>query len=277
MDGKTDLVAPSKTWSLMDRIISVNGVPLVQSDVTSVQYVVSDTTDPTNVSVIDAESLTVSIVIFNTLQVLGWDTTDDPLGYNLRINWPLTLVPQVYSKIYQYVVTITLTDTSLLVITHSRQTIDEPVIEPYYGSPQGGDIYFSRKYGRDAWKCATDDDKIAVLTESTQHIENLNFFGTKTNPTQTLQFPRGGDSAIPTAIIYATYEESYQILIGRDVDQETSNRNIQQRKFGPVSTTYLLNARHPANVGAGILSTVAWRLLLPYLRRSEDLTLVRIS
>ncbi|MDE1971181.1 MAG: hypothetical protein KGI50_06445 [Patescibacteria group bacterium] len=277
MPRQTDITQPNVTWSLMDRLMSVNNVPLVQSDVSTASYTVTDISNPTNPTVVVSGLFTIPAIIFNTLQTLGWDTTKDPLGYNLRIDWPIGQVPQAYNLIYQYVVVLILQDGSSKTISHTRETLDEPTVQPYYGSVQGGDVYFARKYGRDAWKEAEDDDKVAVLTEATQHIEQLNYFGRKTSCTQTMQFPRGGDTSVPLAIQYATYEEAYQILLGRDVDEDARNRTVQQRKFGPVSTTYLLDARQPANVGAGILSTIAWRFLIPYLRRAEDITLVRIS
>lgn len=273
----TDITDPSKPWALMDRIMSINNVPLVQSNVTTVGYTVQDITDPTNITTVGSGTFSVSSVVFNSLQTTGWDTDQDALGYNFRIDWALALVPQTYSLIYQYEIVLTLVDSSIVTFGRCRQTLEEPPTDLYYGSPQGGDVYFSRKYGHDAWKAASEDDKISVLVESTRRIDLLNFFGRKTISTQPQQFPRGGDTQVPKEIAYAAYEESYQILLGRDIDQETLNRNVQQRKFGPVSTTYLMNARYPANVGAGILSTVAWRFLIPYLRRSEDVTLVRIS
>jgi len=145
-----------------------------------------------------------------------------------------------------------------------------------YGSVSDGDLYFANLFGRDAWKEASVADKNAALFEATQTIEMYNYRGDKTDPNQTLQFPRGGDTVVPTNIVWAAYEEAYQILRGRDNEAEVKDLRVQQRKFGQVVTQYMPGAKAPPNVAAGMLSSKAWRLLTPYFRLAEEIKLIRV-
>jgi hypothetical protein len=67
-----------------------NGVNIVQSDVSSISY--SVTNKNTGVQVIAPTSLTVSAVVFNTLQTPAvWQT--DATGYNFRHDVPAAAFP----------------------------------------------------------------------------------------------------------------------------------------------------------------------------------------
>ncbi len=277
-NGKGTIAQPSEAWALLDRLYTVDGELLTQTMVSEVAYTVEDITDPDDIVEIVADTLDPMEVIFDTLQLVGWDDTIDDIGYNLRIDWPLDHLPPSYSKKYRYTVVLTIdtAETTQTIVTY-RQTLDVPPGREFYGTVVGADVYFSRKYGHEVWKNAKDDDKIAVLIEATQHIDLLNYYGSKTVSSQVLEFPRGGDTSVPTNIIYATYEEAYQILSGRDIVNEVRDLGVYQRKFGPVSTTYLQNINAPLHVAAGIISSIAWQLLCPYLRRADSVTLVRVS
>lgn len=156
------------------------------------------------------------------------------------------------------------------------QIVDLEVGLLHYGTVLGGDVYFSRQYKRDKWRTTSDGDKQKVLYQATQHLELLNFLGDKTDSDQLLQFPRGGDTVVPANIEYATYEEAYQIIAGKDYESELNTLGIQKQQFGPVSTTYMNNQSPMPFVTAGILSSVAWRLVSPYLRRAEEIQLIRV-
>lgn len=156
-----------------------------------------------------------------------------------------------------------------------QQIVDAEISVDYYGSVEGSDVYFSRFYKRDLWKTTKDADKVKLLYQATQDIDRLNFKGNKTSEKQVLQFPRGGDKTIPITIEYATYEIAYRILQGVDSEEETEKLGIESQQYGSVKTLYKQNNPLP-NVTAGIVSSNAWRMLLPYLRRAEELTLVRV-
>ena len=146
----------------------------------------------------------------------------------------------------------------------------------YYGTPYDGDIYFARLVGRVEWKTASLEDKYAALFEASQVINSFNYIGCKTDDSQILEFPRGLDLLIPQDIKYATYEEAYQILCGRNAEEELNELRIQSHKFGTVQTQYMQGVKPPPTVTAGMLSSKAWRLLSPYFRRAEEIQLVRV-
>lgn len=144
----------------------------------------------------------------------------------------------------------------------------------YYGTTADADAYFSRRLHSDDWENAEEDDKIKSLYQATDIIDRLNFIGDKTDADQELEFPRGGDTTVPEDIKKATYEVAIKLLKGEDIDRDLT---VTRRKFGPQIETEYDPKATPVNRAAGILSTHAWRLLLPYLRDYNSVSLVRVS
>jgi hypothetical protein len=140
-----------------------------------------------------------------------------------------------------------------------------------YGTPEDGDLYFAQLFKKDIWKNSSRDDKQASL-----NIDRFNFVGCPATTTQTLQCPRGLQTSIPTDIIYATYEEAYQVLSGKDIEDALNEYRIQERRFANIHTIYIPGVKVPQHVAAGILSSKAWRLIYPYLSRPDEITLVRV-
>ena len=166
----------------------------------------------------------------------------------------------------------------------------------HYGTIAGGDTYFSTKLGAENWDAASSDDKTRALTEATQDIDFLNFKGFKnpvsvlldsnSNPTQAqlhaadaeqeLQFPRGIDTTVPTAVENAAYEIALGRLSGLDPDTMLDEWGVQSEAFSSVSVTYRRDAFAPRHLAEGIVSPIAWRLLRPYLKDPGELRLSRV-
>jgi hypothetical protein len=94
---------------------------------------------------------------------------------------------------------------------------------------------------------------------------------------QPLEFPRGTDTEVPEAIRIAEYEIAYALLDGKDPELELENLAISAMGYGTVKTTYeraQLPIEHIINM---VPSSVAWRLLKPFLRDSDALKLSRLS
>lgn len=81
------------------------GTPLVQADVSTIVYTVYDVTAAAAVTGHSGQSLTVSSVVFNTLQ--GWDT--DTIGHNFRATLAGTAFP-VGGNTYQVEFKFTMAD-----------------------------------------------------------------------------------------------------------------------------------------------------------------------
>lgn len=146
----------------------------------------------------------------------------------------------------------------------------------FYGSIQGGDLYFSKRLRIDDWETATPQNKIRALYEATSIIETLNFRGYKAVATQRLQFPRGSDTEIPEAINNAAYEIAILLLGGLDPEIEARNTNVKQFKYGSIVTEYSDSKSTPPHVSTGIFSATAWRLLYPFIRQNTEVDLVRV-
>ena len=72
--------------ALMARVEGADGANITQATVSSIDYDVYESTSATpNTEVVVTVSLTVSSVVFDALQTdSGWDTVEDPLGFNFR-------------------------------------------------------------------------------------------------------------------------------------------------------------------------------------------------
>ena len=93
----------------------------------------------------------------------------------------------------------------------------------------------------------------------------------------TVGVSRGADTEVPEAIRIAEYEIAYALLDGKDPELELENLAINAMGYGAVKTSYersQLPIEHIINL---VPSSVAWRLLKPFLRDSDALKLSRLS
>lgn len=157
--------------------------------------------------------------------------------------------------------------------------------------------YFSNRLHETAWTDATLIDREKALIAARGIIDGLSFKGYKaavytllqTNSlatqeeimaaeaSQPLEFPRGADTVVPEAIRIAEYEIAYALLDGKDPEIELENLAISAMGYGAVRTSYEragLPIEHIVNL---VPSSVAWRLLRPFLRDSDALKLSRVS
>ncbi len=146
----------------------------------------------------------------------------------------------------------------------------------HYGTTIGGDVYFSRRLRRAAWVQASEADKLAALYEATEMLERLNYKGDKTDSTQRLEFPRGGDTEVPTNIEKAAYEVAYNLLAGLDPELEAKASMVKRTKTGPLETEFV-GQSIPAYVIAGIFGATAWGLIYPYLRDPSTVNFKRVD
>ncbi|MBN2131991.1 MAG: hypothetical protein JW741_20990 [Sedimentisphaerales bacterium] len=167
----------------------------------------------------------------------------------------------------------------------------------YYGTLVEADSYFASRLHERAWFDADLADRPKALWAATQIIDALNYKGNKhsvytlllANPSasqdeiraaeaaQPLEFPRGADTTVPEAIRIAVYEIAHALLDGKDPELELENLAINAMGYGAVKTSYersQLPIEHIVNL---VPSSVAWRLLKPFLRDSDALKLLRLS
>ena len=179
----------------------------------------------------------------------------------------------------------------------------------YYGKQTGStpaarlaeaSSYFAQRLHETAWTDATDADREKALIAARGIIDTLNYKGVKhsvytlcgssdpiaaiaqddiraAEASQPLEFPRGDDTIVPEAIRIAEYEIAYALLDGKDPELELENLAISAMGYGAVKTNYersQLPIEHIINM---VPSSVAWRLLRPFLRDSDALKLSRLS
>ena len=133
--------------------------------------------------------------------------------------------------------------------------------------------YFDERLHTTAWDVATDDERTKALATATRAIDRLNFAGDKTDSEQANEFPRDSEDT-PQAILDACAEISIALLDGRDPEMEYESLTVSSGGFSSVR-----EARREgdvqAHLAAGIPSALAWQMLLPYLRDSRSISLMR--
>jgi len=173
----------------------------------------------------------------------------------------------------------------------------------YYGMQAGetpaarlaeANSYFAQRLHEVAWSAATDADKEKALIAARGVIDALNFKGSKAavyaanaepgsaaalaaEASQPLEFPRGADIEVPEAIRIAGYEVAYALLDGKDAELELENLAVSAMGYAGVRTSYDRTGLPVEHIINMVPSSVAWRLLRPFLRDSDALKLSRLS
>jgi len=166
-----------------------------------------------------------------------------------------------------------------------------------YADLEYADNYFDQRLFSDMWANSLMKDRNNALTAATRMIDRLAYTGEKTaaftvrvalggsatdaavnaaGGTQELEFPRGGDTEVPDDIKIACCEIAYNLLDGRDPDQDLEDQSVISRGFSSVRSA---NNRDfiQEHLNAGIPSASAWRYLRPYLLDSRNVTLRRVN
>ena len=144
-----------------------------------------------------------------------------------------------------------------------------------YVALEDAEDYFEERLNADSWHHAEDIDKMRALIMSAKAIDQLNFSGEKTDPTQVLQFPRYDDEDTPTEVQEACFECALAFLDGVDLEYEKEALNVTEQRIGGVKVSYDSKVP-PEHIIAGIPSYKAWLLLKPYLRSPDDIELYRV-
>ena len=167
----------------------------------------------------------------------------------------------------------------------------------YYGTLDEANEYFAKRLHEVAWSGASALDREKALIAARGIIDALNYKGNKhsvytlllANPSasqdeiraaeasQALEFPRGADTTVPEAVRIAAFEIAHALLDGKDPELELENLAVNSMGYGAVKTSYersQLPIEHIVNM---VPSSVAWRLLKPFLRDSDALKLLRLS
>jgi hypothetical protein len=134
----------------------------------------------------------------------------------------------------------------------------------YYGTVNDADDFFSQHLNTSAWFDTSPTDRAKALLGATELIDRLNYVGDKTDPNQALEFPRNGDTDVPTPILQACYWIALRLIDGIDPETEAELINISQNTWA--ATTTYDRSFVPRRIAAGIPSDRAWQLLYPYLR-----------
>lgn len=146
----------------------------------------------------------------------------------------------------------------------------------HYGTMLRALEYFSNRLHTDPWDNATIDDKRKGLIAATRIIDTLNYKGAIAVKDQYHEFPRGKDTTVPPAIEQACYEMAMCLLDGRDPDLELEALGISSQGIESVRTTYARSQVPIEHLINGVPSSLAWRLIRPFLRDENSIKLIRV-
>lgn len=119
---------------------------------------------------------------------------------------------------------------------------------------------------RQAWVEAENGDKDVSLSQATEDIDSLRIAGSKNDPVQENEFPRGTDTDVPENIKKACVLIAVLRLDGKRPEEEVENLSLTTVGYASVRSTYDRGSV-PEYLAAGIVSFEAWRLLKPFLRK----------
>ena len=154
--------------------------------------------------------------------------------------------------------------------------------EFYYGTVEGGDLYFNRRFHTWDWANGTLEDKVKAMYQATESIDQFCYAGDPVEEDQGLQFPRDrtedngdvvliGDTAdVPEQIVESAYLIAEALMSGRDPQTEFEAQNVKVETFGPIRTEMATGVGPQAHISNLIPSPVAWTKILPFLRISTS-------
>lgn len=291
---------------VLSRVSDLAGADITRASLSSLTWKLTRLSD--NVVTVTETSLTIATHVYDTLQtftypdgstfqynftftVNGSYLAVEDVNYLARFKFVDTLTQPFYLDVLHTVVSPASEDAENIDLSLSdRIELDDTQVnnntQLIYGSVYDANIYFANRLKSDNWTNAKDNDKLLALLEATERLENLRFDGQKAVSTQTLQFPRKylidaeeleylEETTVPTNIIKACYEEALSILSDDDPELAMKNLRLKRGKFGPAEDEYF-DIGLQSNVLAGILSIRAWRLLLPYFKDGQEVTLIRV-
>jgi hypothetical protein len=142
-----------------------------------------------------------------------------------------------------------------------------------YMTVEEADTYFDTyRLVTDAWDAASTTQKTKALLLSTKLIDQLQYDGDAVGTEN--QFPRGTDTEVPEDIKQACAECAYSLLDGVDIEMEFDNLWTTGQSIANVRNTQRTEDV-PEYKLVGIPSYMAWRLLKPYFRLQNPVTLMR--
>lgn len=168
-----------------------------------------------------------------------------------------------------------------------------------YVTADEANAYFAERLHSAVWDNASPVDQTKALLAATRAIDNLNFKGYKSTvatllsgvfdvsevdpsairtaeAAQELEFPRGTDTQVPSAIQRACFEIAYALLDGVDPDTELENLAVVSQGYAGIRTTYNRIQQPIEHLIAGIASATAWRLLKPFIRDGQAIKTSRV-
>ena len=145
----------------------------------------------------------------------------------------------------------------------------------YLTNSEADEYFESRPYSSE-WDTINEDEKTKLLAQATRLMERLNYVGNKADVEQELEFPRGDDTEIPSAIKDACSEIAYAILSGRDIEKEHELLGAQGLSNEVGRLSFSVETINLARLHS-IPSILAWNFIRPYLRDGSVITLSRVS
>jgi len=125
----------------------------------------------------------------------------------------------------------------------------------------------------DAWDDAEAADQVKALNMAYNIIEKLPLNGYRTSSGQAAQFPRNGETTVPTDILAAEAEMAYALLDGIDPESEARQNEVQSATFTSIKTTYGVHGLWRAY---GIPSAIAWKYIVQYVAFSDVIQISKV-
>ena len=170
---------------------------------------------------------------------------------------------------------------SYQVLIEQDDGTDLTIVEVYgetdinYNTITDGDQYFAGHiWGSEDWFGASRENQQWALNEGTKRLDALAYHGEKSDISQTKAFPRD-DEEIPNNVLEAHLDIALKMLQDFVPSEEVDNLQVQSEAYAGVRTTLDTKSASKPWVLTGIMCSDAFRKLIPYLRNSSRIRLLR--
>lgn len=182
---------------------------------------------------------------------------------------------------YTYTFTDPAKELSYNVLIEQDDGTDLTTVEVYgatdinYNTITDGNEYFAGHiWGSEDWFGASRDAQQWALNEGTKRLDALAYNGEKSDADQLKAFPRDNEE-IPAKVLEAHLDITLKMLQDFVPSEEVDNLQVQSEAYAGVRTTLDTTSASKPWVLTGIMCSDAFRKLIPYLRNSRRIRILR--
>ena len=143
-----------------------------------------------------------------------------------------------------------------------------------YADETFGDDYMGDRLNTQEWDDADSATKAKALRHATHLLNHLNYVGARTDPDQESEFPRNGETEVPTEVKQACCEVALELLRDKFPESSDDAAGKTSESVGDASVSFD-KGRTLYRENAHLPSSVAFHLIAKWLVNPRHVRLLR--